>query len=262
MDKYTYFSSIKSGKYLIRSQFWYNRRSCCFLSQSKPLWCVLSKPVGVLDKLEWWWCDKNSQLQSYTHFLDTKDKLASSHYDEMWFPIKNHKGHETIPRNEWVTHENFWGNFDNIMSRDLITNPFNLLGYAGGLGSEKMMLDMQQQHPNIQPHPDILPQLRNRKNIVVYKEDIEHLAFNVFAGTGRPESYEETAKLLDSIIRFQKMIPQVLESYDIPYEMFSLDSGDYKKTFDLDMVLPRNSSDELFTESSREVIQQVKKYFE
>ena len=121
---------------------------------------------------------------------------------------------------------------------------------------------MQQQHPNIQPHPDILPQLRNRKNIVVYKEDIEHLAFNVFAGTGRPESYEETAKLLDSIIRFQKMIPQVLESYDIPYEMFSLDSGDYKKTFDLDIILPRNSSDELFTESSREVIQQVKKYFE
>ena len=59
------------------------------------------------------------------------------------------------------------------------------------------------------------------------------------------------------------MIPQVLESYDIPYEMFSLDSGDYKKTFDLDMVLPRDSSDELFiSDSSEEVIQQVKKYFE
>lgn len=122
---------------------------------------------------------------------------------------------------------------------------------------------MQQQRPNIQPHPDILPQLRKRKNIVVYKENIEHLAFNVFAGTGRPESYEETAKLLDNIIRFQKMIPQVLESYDIPYEMFSLDSGDYKKTFDLDMVLPRDSSDDLFiSDSSEEVIQQVKKYFE
>ena len=59
------------------------------------------------------------------------------------------------------------------------------------------------------------------------------------------------------------MIPQVLESYDIPYEMFSLDSGDYKKTFDLDMVLPRDSSDDLFiSDSSEEVIQQVKKYFE
>ena len=260
--QYTYFSSVKSGKYLIRSQFWYNRKSCCFLSQSKPLWCVLSMPIGKLDKLEWWWCDKENNLQTHNHFLDVSDKLASSHYDEMWFPIKDHRGYEFVPRDNWVTHENFWGNFYNIMSRDLITNPFNLLGYAGGLGSEKMMLDMQQQRPNIQPHPDILPQLRKRKNIIVYKEDIEHLAYNVFAGTGRPESVEKTTEILNTIIKFQKFMPAVLEKLDVPYEMFSLDSGSYSKTFDLDKVLPRDSSDTLFTRNvwKQDVRKQVSDY--
>ena len=262
MAKYTYFSSVKSGKYLIRNQFWLNRRSTCYISQSNPLWCVLSKPMGVLDKLEWWWCDKDNQLQSHSHFLDTRDKLTNPHYYEMWFPIKNDKGKEIIPRRKWVTHENFWGNFDNIMNSDLICCPFNLLGYVGGLGSDKMMRDMQDMSPNLQPHPDILPQLRKRKNIVVYKENIEHLAFTTFGSWDRPPSYEETANLLNMNLRFQKMIPQVLESYDIPYEMFSLDSGDYKKTFDLAHELPRDSSDKdtLNTNIGEEVNQEVKKY--
>jgi len=260
--KYTYFSSIKSGKYLIRSQFWYNRRSCCFLSQSTPLWCVMSRPIGKLDKLEWWWVNKQYELESHSHFLDTSDKLASSHYDEMWFPKNNHEGHEYIPREQWITHNNFWGCYDNILSRDLITNPFNLLGYAGGLGSQKMMLEMKNKTPNIQPQPDIVQQLKKRKNIVVYKEDIEHLAYNVFAGNGRPESVDDTINILNNIIRFQKLMPKVLDSYGIPYEMFSLDTGSYSKTFDLDKELPRNSSDTIFTRNiwNQNVKQQVSDY--
>ena len=207
----------------------------------------MSRPIGKLDKLEWWWVNKQYQLESHSHFLDTSDKLASSHYDEMWFPKKNHEGHEYIPREQWITHNNFWGCYDNILSRDLITNPFNLLGYAGGLGSEKMMQQMKN---------------KTRKNIVVYKEDIEHLAYNVFAGNGRPESVDDTINILNNIIRFQKLMPAVLETLDVPYEMFSLDSGSYGKTFDLDKVLPRESSDTLFTRNvwKQDVKKQVSDY--
>ena len=177
--KYTYFSSTKSGKYLIRSQFWYNRRSCAFLSQSNPLWCVLSRPVDFVDKLEWYWCDKETnKLKTHHHYLDTSDKLSSSHYDEMWYPIPDHRGYETIPRDEWTTHQNFYECVDNIMSRDLITNPFSLLGYTGNLGSEGMFRRMQQDRPNLNPPSHIIEELRKRKNIVVYKEDIEHFGYS------------------------------------------------------------------------------------
>tara|TARA_Y100001963_G_scaffold137707_1_gene201689 strand:+ start:636 stop:1436 length:801 start_codon:yes stop_codon:yes gene_type:complete len=262
--KYTYFSSTKSGKYLIRSQFWYNRKSCAFLSQSKPLWCVLSSPIGNLDKLEWYWCDKDTKLSKHSHFLDTRDKLTSSHYDEMWFPIPDHRGHETIPRDQWITHENFYQCVDDIMSRDIITNPFPLLGYTGSLGAGRQQDRMQNSTPNINPRPDIIERLRQRKNIVVYKENIEHLAYNVFAGTGRPESVEETTIILNNIIKFQKFMPKFLDSLDIPYEMFSLDTGDYAKTFNLDKILPRDSSDTLFTRNvwNQDIDRQVKDYMD
>ena len=44
--------------------------------------------------------------------------------------------------------------------------------------------------------------------------------------------------------------------------MFSLDSGDYAKTFDLDKVLPRDSSDTLFTRNiwNQDVDKQVANY--
>ena len=183
--KYTYFSSTKSGKYLLRSQFWYNRRSCAFLAQSKPLWCVLSAPVGnlinKLDKLTWYWTDKDNKLQSHNHVLDTTDKLINSHYDEMWFPIPDDRGYYYLNRDNMTTHENFYQCVDDIMSRDLITNPFGLLGYTGALGSEKMMTRMANNQPNLIP-PDILDKVRQRKYIVPYKENIEHMAYNFFAG--------------------------------------------------------------------------------
>ena len=46
--KYTYYSTIKSGKHLMRSLFWLNNRSTCIMTQSNPLWAALSKPIGKL----------------------------------------------------------------------------------------------------------------------------------------------------------------------------------------------------------------------
>jgi len=207
---------------------------------------VLSKPVGFLDKLEWYWCDKNNELKSMSHYLDTRDKLASSHYDENWYPIKDHKGRHLRPKYDWVTHENFWGAFDEFMSRDIITNPFILFGYTTNAGTGKLVRDIKTKKPNVKPHPNLLPELRKRKNIVVYKENIEHLAYNIYAGVDTGPTHEKKTQFLNDLIMFQKLMPSILESYDIPYEMFSLDSGSYSKTFDLDKVLPRDSSDKLF----------------
>ena len=37
-------------------------------------------------------------------------------------------------------------------------------------------------------------------------------------------------------------MPIFLDKHDIPYEMFSLDNGDYAKTFELNKVLQRDST--------------------
>ena len=261
--KYTYFSSTKSGKYLLRSQFWYNRKTCAFLAQTNPLWCVLSSPIGNLDKLEWYWTDKDThELQTHEYILDTRDKLANGDYDEMWFP-KPHPvtGHYNVNRDIMSTHENFYECVDDIMSRDIITNPFGLLGYTGLLGSEKMMTRMVNHLPNLTPPPHIIEELRKRCNIVPYKENIEHLAYNFFTARGRLP-FEQQCQWINRTLEFQRIIPVILKSYDIPYEMFSLDTGDYAKTFGLDKILPRDSSDTLFSTPNPNVEQQVKQYMD
>ena len=260
--KYTYFSTVSSGKFLLRSQFWYNRKSCAFLAQSKPLWSVLSNPIGKLDKLKWYWTDKNNILQTYEHILDTSDKLTNEEYDEQWFPKPHPKtGHYHLNRDIMSTHENFYECVDDIMSRDIITNPFGLLGYTGILGSDKMMVRMGTQNPNLNPPENIVERLKERKNIVPYKENIEHMAYNFFTNRGRLD-YEGQCQWINRTLEFQRMIPKVLNSYGIEYEMFSLDTGDYATTFGLDKALPRTSSDTLFKSPNAQVKEQVRQYMD
>ena len=96
------------------------------------------------------------------------------------------------------------------------------------------------------------------------KEDIEHLAYNVFsvgAAGGFNTEYRAT-KSINRIRDFQKYMPIFLDKHKIPYEMFSLDTGDYGKTFELDKVLPRDSTQTLWdnNDESIDVRQQVSKY--
>ena len=159
------------------------------------------------------------------------------------------------------THENFYGCVDDIMSRDIITNPFGLLGYTGILGSDKMMVRMGTQNPNLNPPENIVERLKERKNIVPYKENIEHMAYNFFTNRGRLD-YEGQCQWINRTLEFQRMIPKVLNSYGIEYEMFSLDTGDYATTFGLDKALPRTSSDTLFKSPNAQVKEQVRQYMD
>ena len=261
MTMYTYFSSVKSGKFLLRSNFWLNRKSCAYLAQSNPLWCVLSKPIGKLDKLEWYWTDKDThELQTHEYILDTRDKLTDERYWEAWFP-KKYKGVNYINKDVMSSHDNFFQCVDTILERDLITSPFALLGYTGMLGSEKMMHNMLENKPNLNPPPHIIKELRKRVNIVAYKENIEHLAYNFFISSD-PLPFEQQCEWINNTIKFQKLIPVILQRYNIPYEMFSLDTGDYAVTFGLDKTLPRDSSDTLFQWPNPNANKEVKKYMD
>ena len=222
----------------------------------------MSKPVGVLDKLTWYWVGSNEKLQTYNHFIDTRDKLTDGRFWEMWFPKPDPvTGNPFINRDDFITHENFYQCADDILSRDLITNPFNLLGYTNQLGSKKMIQNMLVKKPKLNPPDFIIKELRKRRNIVAYKENLEHLAYNFFADMDMMNHpVESVCDYINSTIEFQKFMPTILDEYGIEYEMFSLDTGDYSKTFGLDKILPRDSTDTTFTREHPDTTKKVK-YF-
>ena len=107
-----------------------------------------------------------------------------------------------------------------------------------------MMLEqVKNNSPTIKPHPDIIQQLRKRKSIVAYKEDIEHLAYNIFSLVG---AFSDPIKTINQVRQFQDYMPIFLDKLEIPYEIFSLDSGDYAQTFELNKNLPRDSTQTLW----------------
>ena len=253
--KYTYFSTEKGGKYLIRQQFILNRRSTAVINHSKPLWSGTTTPASSnKDRLNWYWCDsKTGELKTHEDIICFNDKIVSAHYSDQWFPIPDERGHHFIA--DWGKdkiapyHDNFWQCLDNIFDTSLITNPFRMLGFCGPLSKDKRITEMESYTQKLRgiPLEYVLERLRERKNIIAYKEDIRHLAKNWFSN---PHTFEDVTYTINKIRKLQDIMPRVLDHYNIPFEMFSLDSGDYAKTFNLDKALPRDCTDNIFSNPS------------
>ena len=136
----------------------------------------------------------------------------------------------------------------------MITNPLVMLGYGGVLGSKKLLQQIQARTPCLSSGSNVVEELRKRKNIIAYKEDIRHMAHNFFVGSGRPlykhpdvlvtqtdEGYiKECTKRINYNRAFPPAIADLLDYYKIPYEMFNLDTGNYAEAFDLEHVFPRD----------------------
>ena len=262
--KYNYFCHQKGGKYLIRSQFWYNNLDTVYLSQSLPLFASTGKNISDgYYQLYWYYCDKNNKLQSMT--CKRQVELVNAKYDEMWFP----KGDSILSwRHDNMTsyHQNFTKCFETLLDHDLIVNPLNMMGYCGLLGSEKMCDLLQAGTPLFHVPETVMTQLRKRISVIAYKEDIRHLAYNFFAGNGSPihlpeaQFVERITYRINQTRKFITLLPRVLDRYDIPYEMFSLDSGDYQQCFNLSRALPRSASDTIFNKPSEKTNKYVDDY--
>jgi len=257
--KYTYFSTEKGGKYLIRQQFILNRRSTASINHSKPLYSETTTPIANIiepkTKQKWYWCDsKTGELRTHENIICFEDKMISSHYQEQWFPIPDERGHYSIV--DWGKykiapyHDNFWQCLDDIFDKSLITNPLRMMGFCGPLSRDKRVSEMQSYTQKLRgiPLEYVLERLRERKNIIAYKEDIRHLAKNWFSN---PHAFDwDITNTINKIRKLQDIIPKVLDHYNIPFEMFSLDSGDYGKEFNLDKTLPRDCTDNIFSDPS------------
>ena len=134
--------------------------------------------------------------------------------------------------------------FDKCFECDFILHPEVLLGYYGyvkdntpglhlneGLerGIRKLNVDLDYS----------IERMRRRKNIIVYKEDLRHWARSWFLGGAQifDDNYEAFYNIVSTRLnearKYHHSCRVMMERHDIPYERWSLDTGDYCKTFDV-----------------------------
>ena len=242
--KYSYFSGGKAGKLLIRNLFWLNGKTHVFYTTGEPpYFAAFTTPEGVCD---WYW-DGGSY-----HHVESNNMMNKIYYNEMWHPVTG--SIKKFLKQQHPGQPRLVDCFQKAFEVDMITNPLVMLGYGGVLGSKKLLQQILARTPCLSTGSNVVEELRKRKNIIAYKEDIRHMAHNFFVGSGRPlykhpdvlvtqtdEGYiKECTKRINYNRAFPPAIADLLDYYKIPYEMFNLDTGNYAEAFDLEHVLPRD----------------------
>ncbi len=283
MDKYTYWSYLKGGKFHIKCLFNYNKKSWLHFNQGDIVYALgnLHK-IGHLYKITWYWEDDSglSYHERYRTYKNLTDILQGSHPHNdktHWNQESPFKGNlrkwgqdkiKTLPA-EFEKH------FDELFTYDIIENPLPLLGYVGKIWEEEMNHNIKTLSPPVTysdtSSEKVLKELRQRVNIVPYKENLYHQAYNFFTdGTSirilRHEGEEAYIKAVsDKINRVKKLFQNVcsmLEYNHIPYQLFNLDRDSYVDTFKLHQDIPRYSSDGLFTSLPEKYMSKVNGWVE
>lgn len=128
--------------------------------------------------------------------------------------------------------------FDKFFECDHILHPDILLGYHGYSKPDKEGLNMSDALLQDKRYLTIdldysIDQMKKRKNIIVYKDDIRHMARGWFLGGGdmndkTDESYyNHISCRINEVRKYPRSMQVALDRFDIPYEMWSLDKGDY-----------------------------------
>ena len=258
--KYSYFCPGKAGKYLIRDMFWHNNKTHCLMCCGEPpIYAVMSTPKG---KFDWYWEDSSGRLIQASHKVH--DNILLNHnYSETWFPVET-KGKYCVKKLLKDSDINasrtcpglFHKCFEHAFQADLLVNPLVMLGYGGVLGTNKLGKLLRNRTPNLEniPLDYVIDELKQRKNIITHKEDMEQLARNYFIGNGHlpymnpdvlftntEEKYvHEVTKLINSNRQFEKDIADLLDYYNIPYEWFNLDTDNYNEVFKLEKTFHKD----------------------
>ena len=266
--KYTYFGGVKSGKFFIRSLFQYNQKSYSLINAGHVPFSIITKPCGNgYHSYEWNWEEK------YTHEIKSWYEVRHlESYHEVIYQKPENSGMNFTNKNKFAQYPiNLYKIFPRIYESDIVVNPLTSLGYCSGVGSREMNWDLRTKMPPMNTDLEyIIKELQRRKNIVAYKEDTYHWVSNFFLDGNKYllESQGEDAYVhhvtnhINGSRKFEKYLKNTLEYYKIPYELFSLDTGDYCKTFGLSKNINRSATDEHFCSLPHEFRSKVKSWTE
>ena len=218
-----------------------------------------------LKQITWYWEDKTKIINDVDFNLDylslINEQKKSTHTTH-W--LTAHFSYNP-PFTSGYTPENFYKTYYRTFHKsDWILDPNPLLGFV-----RKFELPDDIDNDNRQLKIDLdysIKKLKERRNIIVYKEDIRHMATQWFYGGGRynkniPE-HEFVTTTYDRI-NIARKYPNAMKNFlirnDVPYEMFSLDTGDYR-TIGFDKLFPRRCTDNIDTLIPMHVKEKVEKW--
>tara|TARA_B100001175_G_scaffold60509_1_gene49067 strand:- start:123 stop:959 length:837 start_codon:yes stop_codon:yes gene_type:complete len=249
MSKMTYTSAHRGGKTHIKLLAQLNNKSFCGIQQGRELHATIVRNNTV----QWYWQDFDSIVRTDSKEIDLDGKETDLDYTKecyradgsMWLDYPR----PAIPNNLYQV-------FDKFFECDIILYPIPLLGYFGypkpGDHHNDIELCQALETREAWMHVDLdysIKMMRNRRNIIAYKEDKRHEAWNYFTGggdvallhDGKEDEYVRQIKLrLHEARRLPDSVRSLYNYYKIPYEMFSLDTGDYKKVFDVKKTIPND----------------------
>ena len=248
-EKLSYFCTQRSGASHIRNLAFINNKTCNDIHEFKTIdTCPFASVVYNPPKqsLTWYWEDKSKTIEC-DYNVDIEKIMSDSKIKprpKTPFFLRMIDDEHHAPFTHATTTPTWHKSFDKAFECDLIIHPLPLLGFISkNTMNEDLRSDRRLLNVDIDYSVD---QFRKRRNIIPYKEDIRHWVKQWFVGSAcyNDNYFESIRNRIKNAMNFARDVKIMLNRYDIRYEMFSLDTGDYK-SLGFNKLLSRRNTDYL-----------------
>tara|TARA_B100000214_G_scaffold179660_1_gene129333 strand:- start:712 stop:1587 length:876 start_codon:yes stop_codon:yes gene_type:complete len=247
--KTSYFSTDRGGRLHYLYSALINGESALRLKGDIGLYGTIFNPKN--NTRQWYWVDNDNNIRHVSEnrryddidWIGTlKDsKIRKKHINSsehfMAREVNRSRPKELEDNIIWQPHK-LHEIFDKFFECDHILHPDVLLGYHGYSKPTREGLNMSDALLKDERYLEVdldysIDQMKKRKNIIVYKDDIRHMARSWFLGGGWMSDmsdemyYNNITCRINEARKYPTCMQIALERYDIPYEMWSLDKGDY-----------------------------------
>ena len=258
--KYSYFSSERAGKVHYHFTALLNGKSVARPKENCGIACMINNPKN--NTIQWYWVDKDDNIRWLREYRNYQDVDWLGTINDMKLREKENKeskhwlarGYIHDYPNEidescvWIS-SRYCEVFNKFFEVDHLLHPDILLGYWGYTKADKEGINLSDcLLDDVRPMSvDLdysIDQMKKRKNIIVYKEDIRRMARSWFLGGGQlidisdETFYNNISLRINEARKFPRSMQVALDRFDIPYEVWSLDRGDFG-AFGFDKNLPR-----------------------
>ena len=272
--RYSYFSTDRAGRtqYLFKSI--YNNQSIARVKGGGGIGLYILIYNPVRGTIEWYWENKYNKIKHVSEHKNYKDIDWISVIDDMkkggnffdTFITKDFSFMMPDPLQNTINPHpnNLHKIYDKIFACDHILFPEAMLGYYGYSKPDRQGLSLNDALINDIKHLSVdidysIDRFKKRKNIIVYKKNIRHMARSWFMGGGEYNKnyYDMISCRINAARKYPTCMQVALDRYKIPYEMWSLDGGDYSAFGFNKKILETYQSDNIVSKLPKKFVHMV-----